>query len=234
MKVAESLRLKENETVSDQRSPLMGNQNEKGHYTPPLSEDAVRLAATFKASRAATSNIILFTGIAALEGVSTVAAQVALALAQVESRPVLLVDANLRSPSVHATFHIQRGPGLVEVIEQSTSLTKGIHLLQGSALSILPVGAVSKEALEVFPAPECAVLMERLREEFCFVIVDSSPLLQFIDTTLLVPYADSVVMVIAAGARRQPEIVEARRQLARLKAKTVGLVLCEKPGRRFR
>jgi Mrp family chromosome partitioning ATPase len=72
--------------------------------------------------------------------------------------------------------------------------------------------------------------MQRLRKEFRFVIVDASPLLQFVDTTLIVPYIDGVVVTVAAGAHRRSEVLEVKHQLERLKTTILGVVLCEKTG----
>jgi hypothetical protein len=73
--------------------------------------------------------------------------------------------------------------------------------------------------------------MQELRKEFRFVIMDSSPLLLSVDTTLLVPYADSIVVTVAAGVHRLPEIMEVKRHLDSQKASGVRIVLCEKTGR---
>jgi Mrp family chromosome partitioning ATPase len=144
---------------------------------------------------------------------------------------VLLLDANLRTPSVHTIFQVQQIPGLSDLIEQRATLDEAIHSLQHSGLSILPIGATGEDALALFPAPSCSALIQVLRKEFRFVIVDSPPLLQFVDTTLLIPYADGVVVTVAAGVHRRSEIVEVGDQLDRLKANSIGIVLCEKTGR---
>jgi len=223
-----SLQSVESESIPGGNLQLMGAQNEQGRYPWPLSEDAIRLAATIKASCAEANQIILFTGVAAREGVSTVAAQVALALAQMDQGPVLLLDANLRTPSGHATFQVQQVPGLSELIEQKTTLHEAIHPLQHSALSVLSSGSADGDALALFPTPGCSALMQTLHKEFHFVIVDSSPLLQFADTTLLVPYADGVVVTVAAGMHRRSEILEVKRLLDSLKANVIGVVLYDK------
>lgn len=206
----------------------MSTKEERSLYPWILTEDAIRLAATLKASNTEAHKIILFTGVATQEGVSTVAAQVALALAQMSQGSVLLLDANLRSPSVHVIFEVPQVPGLSDVIEQKMPFHEAIHPSRHSQLSILPSGAGENNALALFPTPECSALLQQLRQEFCFVIVDSSPLLSFVDTTLFIPYTDGIVITAAAGSHRRAEILEVKLLLDRLKANVLGVILCKK------
>ena len=209
----------------------MGAQNDKGRYSLPISEDAVRLAARLKASFTDSDKMILFTGAVEREGVSTVAAQVAIALAQMDLGPVLLLDANLHAPSLHASFKVEQIPGLSDLIEKKAILEEAIHSTQFSLLSILPVGSTTVNSLSLFSSAGCSLLMEALRERFRFVIIDSSPILKFVDTTLLTSRFDGVVIAIAAGERRQSEVFEVKRILDGLRANIIGIVLCEKTSR---
>ena len=212
----------------------MQSQNHKGQYPLPVSQDAIRLAARLRASSTESEKIILFTGAMAREGVSTLATQVALALAQIDRGAVLLLDTNLRTPSLHTTFQVQQIPGLVDLIEHKATLEDAIHPTDLPTLSLLPVGNAHGDPLRLFPTVECATLMQTLREWFRFIIVDASPLLQYVDTTLLVPYTDGVIVAIAAGERRQAEVLEVKRVLDGLKASVIGVVLCERTRRKSR
>lgn len=206
----------------------MSTQEERRLYPWPLTEDAIRLAATLKVSCKETPKILLFTGVAAQEGVSTIVAQVALALAQMNQGPVLLLDANLRTPSTHAIFNVQQIPGLSDVLKQRVTAAEAIHPSRHPQLSILPSGAGGEEASILFSNTECSTLLQKLRQEFRFVIVDSSSPLAFVDTTLFIPHVDDVVITLAAGAHRRQELIEVKRLLDRLRANILGLILCKK------
>jgi capsular exopolysaccharide synthesis family protein len=190
-----------------------------------LQERGLHLAAKLKATLRQSDRVILFTGAAEREGVSTVSAQVSIALAHIGEGPVILVDANVRSPFVHKGFQVERSPGLVEQIEQKAGTEGTIHDLQNPGISILSAGGASPDYLRLFSSSAFSSLMQSLRERFRFVIIDSAPFFHDAGTTLLIRETDAVVIVVGAGKRRQSEVLDLKHALEGVKANVLGFVL---------
>jgi capsular exopolysaccharide synthesis family protein len=192
-----------------------------------VSDEAIRLAAKLRAAFSRSHHVLQFTGVGAQEGVSHVTSQVACALAQIDQSPVLLLDANLRSPAVHQAFGTALQPGLSDLLDNRAALADVIHATAVPGLSVLPAGGQS-DSVQLFSSAAWSELVQTMRERFRFVLMDSAPILQFADSTLLAPRADGVVIVVAAGQRHRAELLEARQLLERLKATVVGVVLARK------
>jgi capsular exopolysaccharide synthesis family protein len=203
----------------------------QGKRSFQISEDAIRLAARLKAALRESDKVLLFTGAVAGEGTSTVAMQVAFAFAQMDVGAVLLLDANLHAPSAHTTFQVPQSPGFTDLIEQQATPDHAIHPTEMSRLYVLPVGSTVVNALALFSALECTALLRTLAQRFRLIVIDSAPVLQSADTTLLVPHTDGVVLVIAAGERRHAEVLEIQRLLEGVKARLLGVVLSDRSGR---
>ncbi|HEY7617909.1 MAG TPA: CpsD/CapB family tyrosine-protein kinase, partial [Terriglobales bacterium] len=193
-----------------------------------VSDEAIRLAAKLRAAFSQSHHVLQFTGVGAQEGVSHVTSQVACALAQIDQSPVLLLDTNLRSPAVHQAFGTALQPGLSDLLDNRAALADVIHATAVPGLSVLPAGGGQSDSVQLFSSAAWSELVQTMRERFRFVLMDSAPILQFADSTLLAPRADGVVIVVAAGQRHRAELLEARQLLERLKATVVGVVLARK------
>jgi len=193
-----------------------------------VTDDALHLAATLSAGLGELERVVLFAGIVQQDGVSTVASQVALALAQLKKGPVLLVDANQRAPELSDLFRVARCPGFGELLAGKAALEEAIRRREVvPGLAFLPAGKVAAESVLLSTA-QWPLLLQAVRAKFRFVIVDSSALLSFVDTRLLAPATDGVVLVVSAGQTRKLEVIEARNMLAGLKVRLLGLVLSQR------
>lgn len=194
----------------------------------PLSEDAVRLAAHLRASLSGSNNTIVITGVAEDDGVNHVAAQLSVALALMEQAPVLLVDANLRAPVLHAMLGLKQMPGLSDLVEKKASLAEAVHATGIGSFSVLPAGNPARDSLSLLMSQECTSLMEELHRQFRFVIVYSSPILEFPETMLTAVRSDGVVLVLSAGERSKSDVLEIKRMLDGVRVNICGVVLSEK------
>jgi receptor protein-tyrosine kinase len=171
--------------------------------------------------------VVLVASAAPAEGKTTVAAGLALALAQQlqEDNRVLLVDSDLRRPTVHNVFGLPNRVGLSTVLEGQSKLSETILPSGGAAnLLVLPAGPSPRYASELLTT-HMAKVLENVRGEFRYVVVDSAPLLVCTDTTILSTMADGVVVVARAGDTPREAVAAALRQLRRVRANLLGLVL---------
>jgi capsular exopolysaccharide synthesis family protein len=187
-----------------------------------ISGDAVRLAARLKASFGGEERLLLFTGVFPGEGVSTIVAQIARAFALMGETQVLLVDANLRAPSLHEAFELPRQPGLTEFLEAGAPLA--VQATKLPNLSLLVAGRPAERNVELLLGERYSQLTEEIRERFPLVLMDSSPLLTSAETAALAQRADGVVLVVSRG-RGKSELIEAARTLRGLNRRVVGAIL---------
>ena len=198
-----------------------------------LSEDGIRLGARLRASLTDSDRTLLFTGTAEGDGVTTVATRVARALARMNEGEILLVDGNLRRPRLHEIFEARPVPGLLDVLAGTAPLEASVRPSEIPSLSYLPAGTTDPDPVSLLTSTGFAKLMLELRGLFRFILVDSSPLLQFADTALIAPRTDGVVVVVAAGRRRRGAVREVTQVVGGLRAKLIGVVLFERSARRF-
>ncbi|MGB8472922.1 MAG: AAA family ATPase [Candidatus Acidiferrum sp.] len=192
-------------------------------------EDALRLAARIQALATEADRVFLFAGVTATDGVGEVAAGVASALAQMGKARVLLVDADLRVPSLHERFGVQLSPGLSE-LNAKTMNGKGLHPLGTGGVTLLTAGEKT-DPLSLFSSPGFSSILHKFREEYRFIVLKAPAILSSAEVDILVRSMDGVVMVIPNGRQRKPAVAEAGKALADLRAKVMGVVLCEEAPR---
>jgi polysaccharide biosynthesis transport protein len=132
------------------------------------------------------------------EGKSTVAINLAAALAQMES--VLLIDADLRRPSVAKAFNLASGtPGLSNVLAKSDELGACIHKTE-AGFDVLPAGIIPANPLEMLSTARFKTLVKDLAQQYERVIIDSAPVNMVSDSLILATLADSLVYVAKADS----------------------------------
>ncbi|MCC7154055.1 MAG: CpsD/CapB family tyrosine-protein kinase [Bryobacterales bacterium] len=194
-----------------------------------LSSDAVRLSTTLRAAIHDNDKLILICSAFGSEGVSTIAVQLGIAMAMMAREPVLLLETNLHDPTVHESFGVESKPGLPEFVIQGLTLDEVVRPTGFAGLSLLPGGTdFAPPAEEILLSPRFAELMAALRRRYRFVIIDSPPMFEYADTAIIAQQADGAVVVIAEGARREPEVKELIRMLRSLNTKVFGAVLSQR------
>jgi capsular exopolysaccharide synthesis family protein len=160
------------------------------------------------------------------DGKSVTAANMALTMAQELQRHVLLVDADLRDPSVHALFAIERGPGLSEVLAGEASLDEALVHLPDLRLTLLPAGAVPEYPTELLGSASMRRALDALSSRFDRILLDLPAVLPLADVSTVAPYTDGMLMVVRAGVTQRPSLDTA---LATFEdEKVLGVVLNEK------
>jgi protein-tyrosine kinase len=198
-----------------------------------LSEDGVRLAARMKALHSRDHNLIVLTGGGNGDGSSAAAAHIAVGLAVMEQGSVLLVDADLRKPTVHLTFNLDPYPGLSELVRRADTLQRIAQPTSVERLRVLPAGGSVADPLALLMSSECASAIEEMREAFRYVILCTPPMRQFADAALIAAQAQGVVVALAAGRRAKDELAEIKLTLDGLSVPLSGVVLTEEEPRRW-
>ena len=158
------------------------------------------------------------------EGKSTVAINLALALAEVNDR-VLLVDADLRRPMVAGRLGLEGSAGLTTVLIGRAGLEDVVQEWGPRGLSVLAAGMVPPNPTELLSSPELAALIAQLRERYDAVVFDSAPVLPVTDTLLLAQHTTGMIVVANSRKVRRPQLSEALEALSQVNARVFGVAL---------
>jgi succinoglycan biosynthesis transport protein ExoP len=168
---------------------------------------------------------IVFTSTQLGDGKSTVAANYAL-VASSARRRVLLIDGDLRNPSLHEFFGVPRSPGLVEALRAEIdpfSVVQSIPSLGG--LSLMAAGSSFPRSADLLASPRMARLLEEAAMRYELVVVDSSPVSAGADARGLASHPGvEVVMVVKRPGKRRL-LLRALRELDLIGANVLGLVV---------
>ena len=162
------------------------------------------------------------------EGKSTLAVNLSTALAHSGSR-VMLVEADLRRPRVTAYMGLVGGAGLSNVLAGTAELSEVTQLWGDGKLSVLGAGPMPPNPSELLGSAHMRGLLDRLREENDFVVIDAPPLLPVTDAAVLSVAADGCLLVTRYGSTRRDQLAEAVNVLGRVDAKLLGVVLNRLP-----
>ena len=201
--------------------PLLAIDDERHLYAESYRN--LRSAILFMAIDGERPKVLLITSAVPNEGKSTVAANLARALALGGSR-VVLVDADLRKGVLHQLLGLQHEPGLADVLRQPADLEKVIQTDSLLNFSFIPSGRASGNSGDLFLGPEFKQVLARLREQFDYVVIDSSPVFAADDATTLAPVVDGTLFVVRSRFSGARPVREALDLLYQRQAKVLGIV----------
>jgi polysaccharide biosynthesis transport protein len=162
------------------------------------------------------------------EGKSTTAANLAVALAETSAR-VLLVDADLRRPALAGLLGLEGAAGLTTILLGQAERGDVVQEWGTAGLQVLPSGPLPPNPTELLGSPAMGRLLEELRAEYDYVVLDSAPLLPVADGAVLAAQADGTVLLANVTKVRRHQVTEALGTLGRVDATVLGLVLNQVP-----
>lgn len=168
--------------------------------------------------------VVAVTSSLSAEGKSTVAANLAVTLAETGAR-VLLVDADLRRPAVADVLGIEGGVGLTTVLAGQAEVDDVVQDWGSAGLRVLPSGAVPPNPAELLSSPAMRRLVAELRARYDHVVVDTTPVLPVADASVLSRVVDGVVVVANTRRVRRRQLVQGLGDLAQVSAPVLGVVL---------
>jgi capsular exopolysaccharide synthesis family protein len=166
---------------------------------PVSREQYRRLAATLLHGQAATGlKVIMVTSAAVGEGKTLTASNLALTFSESYRRRTLLIDADLRRPSVHQVFGFEAPTGLSEALLSHADEKLPLHRLS-PYLTTLPAGHPSQDPMAGLSSDRMRRIVREARDAFEWVIIDTPPVGLLSDASLVSAIADGVVLVVRAG-----------------------------------
>lgn len=197
------------------------------HHQPksPISEQyrTIRTNIQFSAVDEEVRSIMV-TSTGPGEGKSTTAANLAVVFAQ-QGKRVLLIDADLRKPTVHYTFRVQNIHGLTSVLLKNNSLQEAVTMSEVDQLDILTSGPIPPNPAELLSSRSMEELLKEAHSLYDIIIVDSPPLLAVADAQILANHVDASIMVVASGKTEREAAIKGKEALAAAKSKLLGVVL---------
>ena len=167
--------------------------------------------------------IVMFTSSAMSEGKSTVAANVAVTWAQA-GKKVLLIDCDLRRPTVHATFRTLNLEGVTSILTGKTKADEVVENTFVNDLSIITSGPVPPNPSELLNSKRMGALLDWAREHYDIIVLDAPPVLAVSDVQVLVPKTDGVVFVANMGKTLKGDMRRTVEVLNLAQAKILGSV----------
>lgn len=211
---------------ADAMTPVAKNMN-------VLAEPKSQFAESFRALRTAlllsttgqAPKFILMTSATPSEGKTTLATNLACIMAQGDAR-VLLIDADLRRPSVHHRFGMSGRVGLTTVLTGAAPLEKAVqNVAEVPNLDVLPAGPMPPFPTEMIGSEVMDQVLRRCGELYTYVIIDTPPILSVTDGVVLARHADATVLVVRHGKSSRHVVRRARDLLLRSGAPLSGIVL---------
>ena len=174
--------------------------------------------------------VIVVTSSMPNEGKSTTAINIALALAEAEHN-VVLVDGDMRRPKLDKYLDLVGSVGFSTVLSGRASLDEVLQKTRFPGLTVLTSGAVPPNPSELLGSLAAKKLLNELRAQFDYVIVDSSPLLAVTDAAILAASADGVLIMARFGQTKREQLAHAVGKLEDVGAPLLGAVFTMTPAR---
>ena len=165
--------------------------------------------------------VLLVTSVFPIEGKTVLASNLAITFAKM-GKNVLLIDADMRRPKIHTVFDLERSKGLSAFLAGGESTIRNTDI---PGLKIITSGTLPPNPSELLNSKKMQELIERAREQFDIIILDSPPALSVTDPAILSTLADGVVITIKASSTPRPAIKKGIQQLTEVGGKVLGCVL---------
>jgi len=197
------------------------------HFEPksPISEAYRTFRTNLQFARLDTPlKTILVTSSGPSEGKSTTVANLAITMAQMGTKTIL-IDSDLRRPVLHSIFNLQRAPGLTNFLAGNVPWKEIIQETPIENLSLLTCGVLPPNPSELLGSKKMKMLLEELKEKYDMILFDSPPVIAVTDAAVLSTLLDGVVLVSSSGSTSREALLRAITLLENVKGRLIGGVL---------
>lgn len=158
------------------------------------------------------------------EGKTTTAVDLAISMAQSGTR-VLLIDGDLRRPTVARTLGLEGSVGLTSTLIGQIDIDDVLQSWGDGALDVLTSGVLPPNPIDLLNSAEMKATITRLRAKYDSIVIDAPPLLPVSDGHILNSYSDGALLVVAAGTTTKNQFMQANHHLGRFDSRVLGVVL---------
>lgn len=157
------------------------------------------------------------------EGKSTTASNLAVSMSQYDKK-VLLIDCDLRKPTIHKKFNISNTNGLSNFLVGEVGFDEAAFTYNDN-LTILSSGNIPPNPSEMIASKKMKTFIEVLKQRFDFIIIDAPPVIAVTDAQILSTITDGVILVTAYGQAEKEAVKKAKELLDKVKANIIGAVM---------
>jgi capsular exopolysaccharide synthesis family protein len=162
------------------------------------------------------------------EGKTSISSQLALSIARSENLPVLVIDADMRAPSLQTIFDCEIGPGLTEYLDGTASLDETI-IKWDDYISVLPAGELNRNPNALVTYESLTALIEKIRDDYAYILIDCPPLLAATEAYVIARAVDGVLLCTMRDVSRTLQVRKAYDRLVAVGADVMGLILSGVP-----
>ncbi|WP_409303478.1 CpsD/CapB family tyrosine-protein kinase [Peribacillus sp. SCS-155] len=186
----------------------------------------IRTNILFSSSNEKIQSIVV-TSAATGEGKTTTVANLGAVMGQ-QGKRVLIIDADLRKPTLHKFFDKNNYNGLTNILLSNDSLDEVVMPTTIENLDILTSGAITAVDQDLLGSDLLLKLMERMKKVYDIILIDSPPIVENADAQILANICDGSLLVMKSGKTKKDKVAIAKNNLMNCKAKLLGAVLNEK------
>jgi capsular exopolysaccharide synthesis family protein len=187
------------------------------------AESFLKLRTILASGAVGVTNVLVVSSPLPSDGKSFVSLQLARSMAENPEMRTLLIDADMRRPTIINSLSPKPSSGFAEVLHGRVSVERAIIRPKNSRLSLLPTTSASKEPATLLSSVAFGKMLERLRESFDRIIIDTPPLALFPDADIIGGHADGLILVVRSG---ETPVKAVRRAMESVNSsKVVGVVL---------
>lgn len=158
------------------------------------------------------------------EGKSTTIANLAVVLTQA-GKSVLLIDCDMRNPSVHKNFNLSNKVGLSSCISMGTALSDAVQKTSIEGLYALTGGVIPPNPSELLGSEQMKNVLQRAKEQYDYVLIDTPPVMPVTDALIVSRFVDGMIFVIASSEVKVEMARDVKNQLVNAGANILGVVL---------
>jgi len=158
------------------------------------------------------------------EGKSTTIANLAVVLTQA-GKSVLLIDCDMRNPTVHKNFNLSNKVGLSSCISMGTALSDAVQKTSIEGLYALTGGVIPPNPSELLGSKQMKNVLQRAKEQYDYVLIDTPPVMPVTDALIVSRFVDGMILVIASAEVKVEMARDVKNQLVNAGANILGVVL---------
>lgn len=207
--------------LQEERSNLL---SEKSDFFIREAYKTLRTNVTFSLTGEGMCKVVVVTSSLQSEGKSFTAANLAISYAQADNR-VLLVDCDLRKPKLSRLLRLSAKVGLSNLLMHPERLNEAVLSTQVKNLSVILSGDIPPNPSELLGSVRMQRLLEELKKQFDYIILDTPPVNMVTDAAVLAPQSDGVLFVVRANQSERGAVIHAVEQLGYTQTKILGFVL---------
>lgn len=203
------------------KRPIIADSNPKS----PISEAYRTLRTNIQFSSIDEEiQVIMVTSAGPGEGKSTTLSNLAVTYAQ-SGKKVLIIDGDLRKPTVHHTFSQTNRWGLTNILSGQSQLNEAIRETNIANLYVMTAGPIPPNPSEILASKKMTLMLEELKEQYDVIFIDAPPTLAVTDAQIIATKCDGVLLVLDSGKVKRDLALKAKASLEHVKARILGVVL---------